>query len=42
MASVDQNNGLYYKSFMIVIYNLKKSTIAIYDRNENDLYYKLL
>ena len=32
--------GLYYKSFTIVIYNPNDSTIVIYDRNDNGLYYK--
>ncbi len=32
--------GLYYKSFMIVIYNRNDSTIIIYDRNDKNQYYK--
>jgi hypothetical protein len=33
-------SGLYYKSFMIVIYNRNDSTIVIYDCNDSSLYYK--
>jgi hypothetical protein len=39
---VFQTCGLYYKSFMIVIYNCNDSTIVIYDRNDSGLYYKSL
>ncbi len=33
-------SGLYYKSFMIVIYNHNDSTIVIYNHNDSGLYYK--
>jgi hypothetical protein len=33
-------SGLYYKSFMIIIYNSNDSTIIIYYRNDSGLYYK--
>ncbi len=32
--------GLYYKSFMIVIYDSNDSAIVIYDRYDSGLYYK--
>ncbi len=35
-----QGCGLYYKSFMIVIYNCNDSAIVIYDRNDSGLYNK--
>jgi hypothetical protein len=31
---------LYYKSFMIIIYNRNDSTMVIYDHNDSGLYYK--
>ncbi len=34
------SSGLYYKSFMIKIYNRNDSMIVIYDRNDSVLYYK--
>jgi hypothetical protein len=37
---IDNTGGLYYKSFMIVIYDRNDSTIVIYDPNESGLYYK--
>jgi hypothetical protein len=37
---IDDTSGLYYKSFMIVIYDRNDSTIIIYDRNDSGLYYK--
>ncbi len=37
---IDDTSGLYYKSFMIVIYDRNDSTIVIYDRNDIGLYYK--
>ncbi len=33
-------SGLYYKSFMIVIYDRNDSMIVIYDRNDSGMYYK--
>ncbi len=36
----DLSSGLYYKSFMNVIYDRNDSTIVIYDRNDSGLYYK--
>jgi hypothetical protein len=35
-------SGLYYKSFMIVIYDGNDSMIVINDRNDNGLYYKTM
>jgi hypothetical protein len=35
---VFQTCGLYYKSFMIVIYDHNDSTIVIYDCNDSGLY----
>ncbi len=37
---VFQTCGLYYKSFMIVIYDRNDSMIVIKDRNDSGLYYK--
>jgi hypothetical protein len=37
---IDDTSGLYYKSFMIVIYDHNDSMIVIYDRNGSGLYYK--
>jgi hypothetical protein len=34
------SSGLYYKSFMIVIYDHNDSMIIIYDHYDNGLYYK--
>ncbi len=39
---VFQTFCLYYKSFMIVIYDCNDSTIVIYNRNDRGLYYKSL
>ncbi len=34
--------GLYYKCFMIIIYNCNDSMIVIYDCNDSGLYYKTM
>ncbi len=34
------SSGLYYKSYMIVIYDRNDSTITIYNLNDSGLYYK--
>ncbi len=39
---VFQTCGLYYKSFMIVIYDCNDSSIVIYNPNDRGLYYKSL
>jgi hypothetical protein len=39
--SID-SSGLYYKSFLIVIYNHNDSMIVIYDSNDSGLYYKTM
>jgi hypothetical protein len=38
----DKTCGLYYKSFMIVIYDRNDSMIIIYNRNDSGLYYKAI
>jgi hypothetical protein len=40
--SLSQTCGLYYKSFMIVIYDRNDSTIVIYDHNDSGQYYKTI
>ncbi len=34
--------GLYYKSFMIIIYDHNDNTIVIYEHNDSGLYYKTM
>ncbi len=35
-------SGLYYKNFMIAIYDHNGNTIVIYSRNDSDQYYKTM
>ncbi len=36
------SRGLYFKSFMIVIYNCSESVIVIYNYNDSGQYYKTM
>ncbi len=42
MSLMGQFSGLYYKGFMIVIYNRNDSKILIYDQNDCGQYYKTM
>jgi hypothetical protein len=35
-------SGLYYKSFMIIIYDCNDSMVVIYNCNNSGLYYKVM
>ncbi len=37
-----ENSNLYYKSFMIVIYDCSDGTIIIYNHNDSGQYYKTI